>query len=729
MMRTKAALFLVLVAAATAPAQLPKVVSGVIPPLAELVPDTVLAYAKLEDPIGDFEKLMGSGDAWQSPQRMSAKTRRQSEKNLKQADKEIGLQDGSMDSWMRSIGSIELALFDLDFGETMFEGPPIPDFVAVFESSLATDIYNQVAAMMVDRGIGARDEAGRMVMGVSEGFAPTFALYGGKVVVAGSQSRLDAVLAAAKGGTGNSLASNSAFRSVCGDATGPRVGFMRAASLLTLIRDRLSENQKKRMEDVIGPLGLTKLAAVGYREDGPNGLITMQGDGPVRLFQLLKGNVAAPNLLMNFPADTAFTFGHTADFGPHIRRIEGFLTSKEEFPFAMTVAGGLAFASAQLGIATETLLEPIKEGFAVAMVPDVNGRVDDERSIVAVAGVPAGPEAEKLIDRVKKAYAKQRRCEIEEEVVDGVRWIREKPGSVRVEASDSRPAPAPSGSDDAPPPVPADDAPSGDDAEGEPGTRVVTVRVGSDSAPTVRSRRRGRFSNSDQRSTEGPGYEIAYDGKLLVVGRPDLARRVLAAQRGKLATLASTGTFERLPPRATFYSSFSLKSMFSGSSDFGAALGLLKGVGAVGVAMNAEDDKLTVTYNRAPGQFINMMIGAGLAGDDGGDQVSAVKSTLNDIGMKTKAYREKNKKWPKSLADLGYEGGKAPTFPDEDGKPKPIVFLPPKADAEQGDWNTMLAYWECLDFGRIVLSTGGTSTTWSESRFQSALAAYNTPPK
>ena len=85
------------------------------------VPDTVLAYAKLEDPIGDFEKLMGSGDAWQSPQRMSAKTRRQSEKNLKQADKEIGLQDGSMDSWMRSIGSIELALFDLDFGETMFD--------------------------------------------------------------------------------------------------------------------------------------------------------------------------------------------------------------------------------------------------------------------------------------------------------------------------------------------------------------------------------------------------------------------------------------------------------------------------------------------------------------------------------------------------------------------------------------------------------------------------------
>lgn len=705
--------------------QLPKSYAGIIPPLADLIPDTVIGYYRLEDPVGDFEKLMGSNDVWSQPQKMSQKSRRAGEQGLKEADKALNLQDGAMDSWMRSIGSIELALFNLDFGEG-FDGPPIPDFAVVMESSLAVEMYNQMSAMMVDRGIGARNEQGQMVLGIEEGFTPTFAIYGSKVVLASSQGRLDEILKAAKNGTPNSLGASSHFKAVCGNAKGPRIGFMRMANLLNLIRDRLPEGRQKRMDDIIRPLGLTKLAAIGYREDGANGIVTMHGDEPVRIFQLLKGKAGKPDLQMALPAETAASFAHAADFGPHLRRIEGFLTDKAEFPFSAVVGTGITFLTVRLGIATETLLEPLKEGFAYGIVADERGKVDPETGSVFVAGVPVQAEADKLLDRLKKSYAKANRCEVEEVVEEGIRWIREKPGSRVPEGAESRPeegnAPPPvaRATDDPPPDAPTDEP----GAEGPDGERVIEVRVGTDSGPTVRSSRRGsRFGRARTSTPQGPPYVIAYDGKVMTIGVEGVVRRTLAARRGAIPTLATTGAYARLPAAATFFGTFSLKGIFSNSSDFGSALSFLKDFGAIGMAMTADDTSLTMTFNRAPGQMIGLMMGAGLAGNDGKDEKEVVLEELRKIASKTKAYREKNQKAPKSLADLGYE--KAPTFPDGDGKPRPIVFLPPKG-ADKGDWNQMLAYWECSDFGRLVASTEGFTSTWSESRFQQGLADYNT---
>jgi hypothetical protein len=709
------ALALVAAAAPTAVAQLPKAESGILPPLAEIIPDTVLGYYRLEDPIGDFEKLMGSGDVWSRPQKMSEKTRRASERGLKEADKALNLQDGAMDSWMRSIGSVELALFSLDFSGGD-DGPPMPDFAAVLQSSLAIEMYNQIATMMIDRGLGARDEQGRMQLGLAEGMTPLFAIYGDRVVLASSQSRLDEMLKAAKLGMQNSLASSPHFKAVCGSAKGPRIGFMRMASLLGLIRDALPEGRQKRMDDVIGPLGLTKLDAIGYREDGPNGIVTMHGDQSVRLFQLLKGRAGRPTLQMSLPAETAASFAHAADFGPHLRRIEGFLTDKAEFPFAAAVSTGITFLGVRLGMSTETLLEPLKDGFVFALVPDERGRIDPEQAMVLVAGTPVQAEAEKLLERLKRSYAKANRCEVEETIENDVRWIREKPNSRTREGAESR------ATEDPPPPPPGEET---DDRLGPDGARVIEVRVGSDSGPTVRSRRRrSRFGPAGESAPDaGPPYVIAYDGKVMTIGLEGTVRRVLAARRGALPTLASTGAYARLPEAATFFGTFSLKGLFGNDGGFGAALSMLKEFGAIGMAVVAEDTKLVMTFNRAPGQMFGLMMGAGLAGEDGRDQKDVVMEELRKISAKAKAYREKNQKWPRSLADLGYE--KTPTFPDEDGKQKPIVFLPPKA-TDRGDWNSMLAYWECSDFGRLVASTEGFVSTWSESRFQQGLADYNT---
>jgi hypothetical protein len=721
---------LVLFAAPSA-AQMPKSETGPIPSLAELVPETVLAYVKLVDPVGDFERLMSDGDVWSEPGRTSAKTRRATDRGFKQADKGIGLDDGGFDGWMRSIGSIEFALFNFAL-EGGFGAPPTLDFAVIMESPLAIDIYNQTSKMMIDHGIAARNEQGNFVISGGDGFSATFAIWGSKVVLASDQSRLDDLLNSARaGGRSGSLASSGAYRAVCGSGEGPRVAYLRMASLLDVIRNALGENRSRRMDDFVRPLGFTNVAAIGYREDGPNGVVTMKGDGPVRLFQLLKGKSLPPTLQASLPADAAFTFGHTSDFGPQLRRIEAFLTDRKEFPYAPTVAGALTALTLKTGLGTSTILEPLKDGFVVALLPNEHGHTDPEEGLVVVAGLPAGEEAEKLFAKIRSTYEKSFRCEMEETAEEGVRWWREKPGSrKKADEEVAESAPAPENEPTAPEVVEEEVVEGEPVAEGEDSTdsnEVVVVRVGTgegtDSAPVRVRRRRSRFSEARLEKESKP-YAMAHDGKTLVVGQEAAIKRVLAAQKGTIATLASTGAFKRLPQGAPFYGTMNLKSIFSDSGQFGAALSALKGVGAIGWSMVAEEDSLTTVYNRAPGQMIGIMMGAGAMGDDARDEKAVVLDALREIGSRTGSYKEKNKKFPASLADLGYEAGKAPTFPDEKGKQRPIVFLPPM-NAHEG-WTMPLAYWDCPDFGRLVVSVDGYASMWSESRFQAALAKYNT---
>jgi hypothetical protein len=708
--------------AASAAAQLPKVETGPIASLAELVPETVLGYYKLVDPVGDFERLMGSDDVWKAPQKMTKKTRRTMERGFKAGDKEMGLQDGSLDSWLHSIGTVELALFNLSFDES-FDEPPRPDFAVIMESPLAIEIYNQVAQMMIDRGVGARTEGGQLQLGLGDGFAPMFAIYGNKVVLASDQSRLDEILKSAKTGLPNSLASSASFRAVCGDASGPRVGYMRFGALLTLIRDRLPDHQQRRMDDVIRPLGLTKVEAIGYRENGPNGVFTLKGSEPIKLFQLLKAKEAPPTLQSNLPAETAVSFTHTGDAGPHLRRIEAFLTDKVAFPFAPMVGAAIATANVKTGLTTEAAFEPLKDGFVIAILPDENGRLHEADGAVLVASLPVAEEAEKYLDRLKRAFAKATRCEMTDVVEDGVRWIREKPGTRKDDESEptlTPPAQADEGEADV---RQAEELKRVADPE-NPDEEVIEVRVGTDSAPTASRRRASRVLRQSRSGGEAVTFAAAYNGKLLVVGGEPYVKRTLKSESGQAPTLASTGSYARLPQKATFFTTMSLRSIFGQSGEFSAAFSFLKDWGAIGAAATAEDDKLVVTFNRAPGQIVGLMMGAGIAGEDNRDQQSAVRAALVDIGVKTKAFKEKNKVWPKSLAELGFEAGKAPSFADEDGKSKPIVFLPPKGDPENG-WDVMLAYWDSADSGHLVLNLDGYATIWSESRFLTGLSKYN----
>lgn len=111
-------------------------------------------------------------------------------------------------------------------------------------------------------------------------------------------------------------------------------------------------------------------------------------------------------------------------------------------------------------------------------------------------------------------------------------------------------------------------------------------------------------------------------------------------------------------------------------------------------------------------------------------------AALTEVGTRTRNFAKSKKAWPKSMADLGYTANNMPSFPDGEGKMKPIVFLPPKGEFPKegseevafygkGGSRILLAYWDSSDMGRLAVALDGGTWGWSESEFIGALRRYN----
>lgn len=675
--------------------------------LADVIPADTLLYARLVDPIGDFEKLTSSGDVWARPDKVASKARKGMERGFKQADQGIGLQDGTMDSWMRSIGSIELALFSFDFdGESLgFGGTPTLDFAAIVESPLAIEMYNQFSGMLIDSGRGTRNERGDIVMDIGGDQQPLFSVQGTRMILAGSESRLSKVVAAFKEGRDvNPLSASAAFKTVCAENAGARVVYARMGPVLRFISEKLDEDTRSRMDNVLKPLDMYDIEAVGYREDGPNGIVTMKGGKDVNLFKLLKGNVAPPALQGLLPEDTAFALGHAGNFGEHYGRIEKFLVDPATFPFAMFVSGGLTALTMQSGLAPKALTEPVREGFATALVPDENGNIEPENALVILTKVPDRAEADKLMDRVGKAYARGKNMAYARMEEGGVLWMKPVDPPTSQPAAESQPAP-----------------------QGDAATPT-------ESRPReFRSRRRSaaRAATEAERNVLG-----AWVNGYVVMGKSTPVKKVVASLTGKAATLASTGAYNRLPPQATFYINAGLRSIFASAPGLSGSLSFLKGTQAIGIAAVATDTTVTITSNRATGQLWGIFAGAGAASEGDREGREGIMAALTEVGTRTRNFAKSKKAWPKSMADLGYTANNVPSFPDGEGKMKPIVFLPPKGEFPKegseevafygkGGSRILLAYWDSSDMGRLAVALDGGTWGWSESEFIGALRRYN----
>jgi hypothetical protein len=659
---------------------------------ADVIPANCVLYFRDEDPIGRFEKMTGSSDVWSNPKKVSERTKRSMDRATKQADKHLEKDEGTVDGWLRSLGAIELALFSLNFDKDGGDPFPMPEFAVSFESPAAVEMFGALSKMMIDQGQATKNERGDLVLGL--GFInPLVSLQNGRIIMASSEDKLNTIVSGMKSGRiAQPLSSDPTFRACVGEGASPTVLYVRFGALLQMIRDMIPERAQKRMNDIITPLGLTKIVGIGYHEEGPNGITIAKASEPIQAFKLLKGKSGPPGLLEKMPADSVFTVGRTDELGPHLSRIYKFLIDPLTFPFAKEVLEGIEQLQSSTGFKVEQMLGPLKGSVIVAGVPDEHGRFREERSIVVVAKVPTREEALSIYGQLA-TMSKANGVEMEQSEVDGLLWLKaRKPESRPVE-------PAPAAPDSR--------------AESMSESRAERLR-------TVAARRARRLAESERPKPMG-----VWTGEAIIFGLEPAVTKTLAAHRGQAPTLGTTGAFKRLPPQATFYITSSLGSMFAQENDFSAALALLKNFGNTGSSMVVEDDVMTFVSNRTGSEQIAAVLAAAAVGEDGRDERREILDMLREIGDRTKAFRENNKKWPASLAELGYTAKDMPAAKDSDGKTQAIVFLPPKATTTPDDGNELLAYFPSSDFGRLAVAVSGMAWSWSESQFLSALARYN----
>jgi hypothetical protein len=698
-----AALLLFVLPASFAPAQ----------SLADAIPGTCVLYFRDDDPIGRFEKMAGSGETWTNPKKVSERTKRSMDKAFKMGDKQLEREEGTLDGWLRSVGSVEIALFSLNFDREGGDFFPSIDYAASFESPAAIEMFNTFGKMMVDQGQATKNERGDLILGFGMGQSATISVQGNRVIMASTEDRVGSIVAALKSGMPSPLSSDPTFRACTGESNSPTVIFVRFGALLQLIRDNIPERAQQRMTEIITPLGLTKIAGIGYHEEGPNGIVIAKGSEPVPAFKLLKGKQGPPGILEKMPADCAFTLGRTDEMGPHLQRIQKYLLDPITFPFAQEVGKNLEKFKSATGLNLDEILGKVKGGLVFAGVPDETGKFDDERALVVVAKVGTKEEASALLGSVA-AGAKATGAEMEQSEADGLLWLKPKKAASQPAAGGGG-----TGGGVAAPPAPA---------EPEGGLVVVVESRPGEGADSRAARVAARRARRAQVERERPKPVAVWNGEVIIAGMEAQVNRVLLAQAGKAPTLASAGAFKRLPAQATFYMTSSLKSLFAQENDFAAALSMLKDFGNSGSSMVVEDEMITIVSNRSGSEQVSAMLAAAAVGEDGGDERSDILAQLTEIGNRTRAYREKNNKWPASLADLGYSPKEMPAAKDQDGKTHAIVFLPPKADANPDDYRSLLAYFPSTDYGRLAVSLGqGSAWRWSESDFITALARYNSP--
>lgn len=703
--------------------------------LADAIPATCVFYFRSDDPIGRFEKLTGNGEIWSNPKKVSARTKDAMGKAMKQADKHVEKDEGTVDAWLRSIGAVEVALFSLSFDRESGDFMPQVDFAAAFESPAAIEMFNTMGKMLVDQGQATRNERGDLVIGMPfGGMAPLLSVQGNKVVLASSEDRLASISAAFKSGKlANPLSADPTFRACIGESSSPTVIFARFGALLQLVRDNIPERAQKRMTEIVTPLGLMKVVGMGYHEEGSNSVFVAKGSEPIAAFKLLKGKSGPPGILEKMPADSAFTLGRTEELGPHLQRIQKFLLDPATFPFSKEVGEGIDSLASTTGLRLDQIFSYLKGAVVFAGVPDETGKFDEQRSLVAVAKIATREEALAIMSQMQ-AGMKSSGQEMEQSEADGLIWL--KPG--KAESQPAETAQGGTGGKGAGAGAVAPPPPLAGGTEVRVGEGGVEVRVGggAETQPTDAARAERQARIAARRAARRSQAErdklrpiAVWSGEVMIAGGETAVMRTLAAQRGQAPTLATTGALKRLPGQATFYTTSSFRSMFSQENDFSAALSLLKDFGNVGSSITVEDDMITVIGNRTAAEQVGTIIAAAAVGEAGRDERSEIIDQLREIGERTKAFREKNKKWPASLAELGYTEKDMPGARDSEGKMQAIVFLPPKEGASPDDYQGLLAYYPSADFGRLAVSLSGAAWSWSESDFIGALARYNSPGK
>jgi hypothetical protein len=391
--------------------------------LAHTAPADTVAYFRSwsGDPMKAMEKMMSGGGMWENPIDMDSLIEMMDE-GMDQLGSLIGVEAGSIGSYLRSINGYEGALYRF----AVLDGFPELDFVIVIETAMAEQIYKLLSGKLIEEALA--DDMGNDEVEVNvDEFSMNIARRDNKIIIASDSARLNETMSKFGSVVAGSLAQSRHFKTAVGsDSVPDYCVYIDTRPILRFADEMMPATGRfDPARTIMTSLGIWKLAALGWTETETYTHLAVVGDGTIPAFEILdcgKGGHAALDIM---PADTVFGFAWNGH-GPTLwKKASALILDRDKFPMAPLVEEQLRGFQQMTGLKIEELAELAAGGGSFTFMPDEDGRLDDDpENFVGTLVAGESAQAQSVVEKLLATMVERRGGKVESTVDGDETWYR-----------------------------------------------------------------------------------------------------------------------------------------------------------------------------------------------------------------------------------------------------------------------------------------------------------------
>ena len=402
--------------------------------LAHSVPADTLVYFRQTDPLTRISKLLGNSLVFSSPVDVQKDFLDGIDKAMGMADGFLGMEVGSLSTYLRSITNVEGALSRLE----LTDGFPEVDFVLVFQTPMADKIYALLSGKLIEEQLGTDLGNGETEIDIMGQFGMSLGQKDDKLVLASDQRRLRDTMKTFGSTAANCLAQSAQFQAAVPGSIDNCL-YLRVDTFAAMGREAAQREGGRgagMVLPVLDALGIFKIGALGYKEDEATSRLAVLANGAIPLFDILAADGGDAEMLHSFPADTAFAAVWCGNMVNHWKKGSAFLLDKSKFPGAQFVEEGIRTFQKEIGLKAEEIAAVADGGMAFGFMPDGDGRLDDDPQHFAVLFRTSDTaKMKEVAAKLGEAVVRRRKGEVLVKEEGGVTWYE------YVNSGSSRPIP------------------------------------------------------------------------------------------------------------------------------------------------------------------------------------------------------------------------------------------------------------------------------------------------
>ncbi|MAG56870.1 MAG: hypothetical protein CMJ83_11305 [Planctomycetes bacterium] len=394
--------------------------------LAHCSPADTLVYVRSwnGNPMDAMKKLFDGGGLWDQPIDIDAMIDMM-DAGLDQVGNLIGVETGSLGTYLRSIQGYEAALYRIELAD----GFPELDFVIAVTTPMADQIYKLLSGKLIEEALA--DEVGKEEIEVNiDEFAMNIARHGDQIVIGSSTSRLRETMKAFGSVKAGNLAQSKRFKRTLGvDEVPNNCVYVALQPFLLMAKDEISTRgggQGAQMfETIATSLGLWKLGAAAWNETDTFSRFALVGNEKIPLFEILDCGKGGHTGLDSMPSNTIFGASWNGNATTLWEKASGFVLDSTKFPMAPMVEEQLRTAQQTVGMKIGEMAALAQGGFSFGFMPDHRGRIEgDFENFFFVVRTGDGNQARDVIDKLSAAMSKRHGGKVDISDENGNSWYR-----------------------------------------------------------------------------------------------------------------------------------------------------------------------------------------------------------------------------------------------------------------------------------------------------------------